>query len=236
MLALNKIAIQRTFNIVGGFVDYFQKPQWTKIKPFNGQVRRRQIFDALTGLNFVAIIETGTHLGATTQYFAETRLPVFTVEGHPRRYGFVKARFFRFRNVSLRRGDSRNQLRKILHELGPEKRDQPLFFYLDAHWGEDLPLAGELRIILESCAQPTIMIDDFQVMDDPGYGFDAYGENKNLVRAYIEPFIVRNNLCLFYPAAPSSDETGAKRGCVVLAREEAKERFSLLPQLRLAPA
>ena len=78
------------------------------------------------------------------------------------------------------------------------------------------------------------MIDDFQVADDPGYGFDDYGEGKALIRAYLEPFMVRDKLSLFYPAAPSSEETGFKRGSVVLARQAAEKHLMSLPQLRLA--
>jgi hypothetical protein len=199
----------------------------------NGQACRRQIFEALTQLNFAAIIETGTHVGTTTEYFAETGLPVISIEGNPRRYGFAKARLRRFRNVSLRLGDSRPHLSRIVAGLGADNREKPLFFYLDAHWKHGLPLAGELEIILESCAQPTIMIDDFEVADDPGYGFDDYGEGKALVRDYIEPFIVRHNLSLFYPAASSSQETGRKRGSVVLVRATAKEQLAAFPQLRI---
>ncbi len=237
MLALNNKSIKQTLNICGGFIDYFRDPaRGTKWSPFNGQARRRQIFDALTGLKFTAIIETGTYLGTTTQHFAETGLPVFSVEGNARRFGFVKARFLRYRNVSIRLGDTRSQLRNILAELGADRRNEPLFFYLDAHWKMDLPLADELDLVLKSCAQPTIMIDDFEVADDPGYGFDDYGKDKALVREYIEPFIVRNKLSVFYPAAPSSEETGFKRGCVVLAKEAAKDQLALLPQLRLSPS
>jgi hypothetical protein len=235
MLALNRQSLKRAINIVGGFIDYVRDPaagsKWT---PFNGQARRREIFDALTALNFAAIIETGTYLGTTTQCFAETGLPVFSVEGHPRRYGFVKARFLRFRNVSLRLGDTRLQLRKILTELSAESRNKPLFFYLDAHWKKDLPLGDELRIVLESCAQPTIMIDDFEVADDPGYGFDNYGEGKALAGEYIEPFIARHGLSAFYPAASSSEETGFKRGSIVLVKEATKGQLASMAQLRLA--
>jgi hypothetical protein len=236
MPGINRNSLKRCLNIAGGFLDYVRDPTpGSKWSPFNGQTRRRQIFEALARQDFAAIIETGTYLGTTTQHFAETGLPVFSIEGHARRYGFVKARFFRFRNVSLRLGDTRSQLRKILLELGPEIRQKPLFFYLDAHWKKDLPLGDELDIVLQSCAQPVIMIDDFEVADDPGYGFDDYGEGRALVRTYVEPFMDRYKLSLFYPAAPSADETGYKRGCAVLVREGAKERTMQLSQLRLAP-
>ncbi|HET7085336.1 MAG TPA: hypothetical protein VFI23_11235 [Rhizomicrobium sp.] len=226
--------MNRTFNVAAGFVDYARGPgRWAKLTPFNGQACRRQIFEALRQLNFAAIIETGTHVGTTAEYFAQTGLPVFSVEGNPRRYGFAKARLRRFKNLSLRLGDSRLQLHNILTGLGADNLQKPLFFYLDAHWKHGLPLAGELEIILALCAQPTIMIDDFQVADDPGYGFDDYGEGKVLARDYIEPFIVQNGLALFYPAASSADETGRKRGSVVLAMAGAKERVASFPQLRL---
>jgi hypothetical protein len=237
MFGLNRNSTKRAFNIVGGFIDYIRdSSRGRKWSPFNGQAKRRQIFDALSAQHFAAIVETGTYLGTTTQYFAETGLPVFSVEGHARRYGFVKARFLRFRNVSLSLGDTRSQLRKILVKLGPEICRKPIFFYLDAHWKKDLPLAGELDIVLQFCAQPTIMIDDFEVADDAGYGFDNYGPGQALIREYIEPFIIRDKLSLFYPSARSSEETGFKRGCVVLARQSAQEGLARLPQLRLAPA
>jgi hypothetical protein len=237
MFVLNKQSAKRFISIAGGVMDYVRDPgAGTKWTAFNGQARRREIFEALAGLDFAAIIETGTYLGTTTQCFAETGLPVFSIEGHARRYGFVKARFLRFRNVSLRLGDTRLQLRKILAELKADDLEKPLFFYLDAHWKRDLPLGDELRMVLESCAQPTIMIDDFEVSGDPGYGFDNYGEGKALTRQYIEPMVSQHRLSAFYPAASSAEETGLKRGCVVLAKEATRERLALLPQLRLASA
>jgi hypothetical protein len=235
MLGFSGKSITRTLNIVGGYIDYIRdSTSRRKWSPFNGQIRRRDIFDALRAQNFAAIIETGAHLGTTTQYFGETSLPVFSLEGNPRRYGFAKARLLRFRNVSLRLGDTRSQLPGILAELGPEICHRPIFFYLDAHWKNDLPLADELAIVLRSCAQPIIMIDDFEVAGDPGYGFDDYGEDKALVRAYIEPFLDSDRLSLFYPSAPSSEETGFRRGCVVLTRQSAADKLASLPQLRLA--
>jgi hypothetical protein len=78
------------------------------------------------------------------------------------------------------------------------------------------------------------MIDDFEVPDDRGYRFDRYGEGKSLIRSYIEPFISRDNLSLFYPAAPSADESGAKRGCAILVRADKREKMMAIAQLRLA--
>ena len=49
------------------------------------------------------------------------------------------------------------------------------FFYLDAHWRDALPLREELRIIATQHACAVVMVDDFKVEDDSGYGFDIYG-------------------------------------------------------------
>ena len=59
-----------------------------------------------------------------------------------------------------------------------------VFFYLDAHWEDDLPLLEEIEVIFSHRDRATIMIDDFCV---PGtdYGFDDYGAGKTLNLAYL---------------------------------------------------
>lgn len=188
--------------------------------PFNGQTHRRAIFDALVvGRKPAAILETGTFRGTTTEYFAAKGLPVRTVEGNPRFYGFAKSRLRRFRNVVVALGDSRRLLRHWL--AGPDApfKDQTVFAYLDAHWNADLPLAEELDIIFRNCPQAIVMIDDFAVEDDRDYGFDSYGPNSALVRSYIEPAMSEFRLALFYPSKPGAEETGRRRGCAVLVNE-----------------
>ena len=166
-----------------------------------------------------AIIETGTFRGTTTEYMAETGLPLYSVEGLARNYGFSRARLWRKRNVHLYHGDSREVLRRLfagkLRNLG----DHTVFAYLDAHWNADLPLREELEIIFDHCPAAVVMIDDFQVPDDPGYQYDDYGSGKSLSPVYIEPVLSAYDLEAYYPAIRSSEETGAKRGCVVLGNE-----------------
>ena len=94
-----------------------------------------------------------------------------------------------------------------------------MLFYLDAHWNADLPLAEELEIIFARCSQAVVMIDDFQVADEPAYGFDDYGPANGLTLDYIAPALRKFNLFPFYPAIPASEETGSRRGCIVLAGE-----------------
>jgi hypothetical protein len=182
--------------------------------PFNGQRSRQELFHSLVE-KFTpdVILETGTYRGTTTELLAATGLPVFSVESNLRYYGFAKARFSRKRNVHVLRGDSRAALRMLFD--GP--RNHRPFVYLDAHW-YDLPLAEELEIIFGVCPNAIVMIDDFKVPFDDGYGYDDYGF-KSLTAELIEPIVAAHRLQVFYPSTPSVQETGWRRGCVVITSQ-----------------
>jgi len=110
-----------------------------------------------------------------------------------------------------------------------------LFFYLDAHWNEDLPLAEEIGIVFSRCPSAVVMIDDFRVPFDPGYGYDDYGPGKALVSGYIRLAVLAHQLQAFYPSTPSAAEGGARRGCIVLAKEACHGTIlASMPLLRLA--
>jgi hypothetical protein len=186
--------------------------------PFNGQRFRLALFWALIRqLKPAAIVETGTYLGTTTELMAETGLPVFTVEAHPRSYGFAWARLRRQRNVTLLHADSRAALRSLFD--GPLRgfADRTLFFYLDAHWNDDLPLAEEIDIIFTHCPAAVVMVDDFRVPWDADYSYDDYGPEKALTDTYISSAVVTLGLCAHYPSTPARIESGHRRGCVVLS-------------------
>jgi hypothetical protein len=69
------------------------------------------------------------------------------------------------------------------------------------------------------------MIDDFRVPFDQGYGYDDYGDAKAFTAAYIRPAVCSFQLRTFYPSTPSAEETGARRGCVVLVKEGSLARI-----------
>ena len=100
--------------------------------------------------------------------------------------------------------------------LGWVKRET-LFVYLDAHWNDNLPLDEELDIVFQNCPTAVVIIE-VQVADDPGYAYDDYGPGKALTLSYIAPTILKLGLRIFYPSTPSSEEGGARRGCVVLVK------------------
>lgn len=196
--------------------------------PMNGQgTRCRMVAQIIAAHAPCAIVETGAYLGTTTEWFASFQRPVFSSEANGVNHGFASARLKRFRHVSIRRGDSRAFLRTLdWTDLNAQAR--PVLFYLDAHWHEDLPLAEELEIIFTLCAQPIVVIDDFKVPDDEGYGFDDYGPGKALIWDYVAPIIARHGARAAYPSTLSAEETGARRGCIVLARGGAPVRNHLL--------
>lgn len=190
--------------------------------PFNGQPLRRELFMAL--LDRVApdaIVETGTYLGTTTEFMADTGLPIFTIEAHPRYYGFARARLWRRRNIRLLHGDSRAVLCELFEKSQSGLSGRTVLCYLDAHWNDDLPLAEELDIIFARCPAAIVMVDDFEVPFDSGYGYDDYGTGKALNFAYIASTVSTHRLQAFYPSIPSIYEGGMCRGCVVLAKREA---------------
>ena len=200
---------------------------------FNGQVQRKRIFaDLISAISFDTIVETGTWLGNTTGYMAEqSRRPVYSCEVNRRFHALAKLRLADLKGIHLEPGDSRKLLQKLAAsgEVGQKR----VFFYLDAHWYDDLPLAEEIEIIATRWSGYVIMIDDFKVPDDPGYTYDDYGNGKTLELGLIQAAISKHNLSVFYPAAPASEETGARRGCVVLApKGELAEKLAQVKSLR----
>src|SRR3954469_18154950 len=168
--------IERLPPRLAGLLDYLgPPPQDTRWGPLNGQRGRHQIImDLLGALPFAAIVETGTYLGNTTDYFAQIpNLPILSVEAVPRWFHYARLRLRRFRNVTVSLGDSRQFLRTLAADRDFPK--ESVFFYLDAHWFEDVPLADEIGIIARGWAKAVIVIDDFEVPGDPGYGFAASG-------------------------------------------------------------
>jgi len=185
----------------------------------NGQLHRKRIFrDLVNACAFEAIVETGTFKGDSAAYMAQTaNLPVYTSEVNARFSLLARVRLRSVPEVNFFVGDSRKFLRLLPIIL--KDRSKRLFFYLDAHWYDDLPLEGELDIIARDWEQFVIMIDDFQVPGDEGYGYDSYSDDQTLTFGRFANVFRRHCLIPFFPTLPSGEETGIKRGCVVLARE-----------------
>ena len=158
----------------------------------------------------------GTFRGSTTTFFADTQLPIYSIEINQRYFGYSKMRVKKFNNIKLFNDNSVNFLRNISKtDLFPKSN---IFFYLDSHGsGDNLPLQEEVELIFENFIRPIVMIDDFEV---PGtnYGFDnRLGHKLNL--NFLNSSISKYNLDVFFPSINSEEETGSKRGMVLLCND-----------------
>ena len=198
--------------------------------PMNGQAGRLRICrDILTTLSPTAIVETGTFRGTTTEFFAQFAIPVYSVEAEPRFHYFAACRFSETNRVHLTLGDSRSFLSRLAADPTVPKNN--VFFYLDAHWNADLPLAQEITTIFANWQQAVIMVDDYEVPGD-SYAYDDYGPGAALNAEYLDR-LNRTDMHRFYPSLRAAEETGAKRGCVVLCNDvQVRERLARLPSLR----
>ena len=185
---------------------------------------------------FDAVVETGTFRAGSTKFFASefNLVPVYSVERNEVFYEYAKLVMRRFASTThLSLGDSRVFLRRLAAD--PSLTNKLMFFYLDAHWDDDLPLREEVSIIRSAWEGAVVMIDDFRVPDDDGYTFDDYGPSKRLDLSLLQPL---NSLRVevFFPRMPSSEETGGRRGCVVLADPKSAENCTMHSLRRFASA
>jgi hypothetical protein len=217
-----------------GLVEY-RSNNYRKFSPWgfamNGQTSRleasRQI---IYGLNIERIVETGTYRATTTEWFSQFGLPVETVEVNDRYFAFSRARLARFPNTKIIHNTSVSFLEDRIAANSVPK-DAAQLFYLDSHWNNYLPLRDELQLIFASYPKSVVLIDDFMVADDAGYSYDNYGPGKTLNLDYVDNCELPP-VSVFYPATPSCQETGMRRGWVVLTAnkvfEQKLEEISLL--------
>jgi len=226
------------FQRVIGLADYYSRSKG-KFYPWgfamNGMTSRleatRQIIHALA---IERIVETGTFRGTTAEWFAQFGLPFETVELAERYWTFSRARLAKFTNAKIYLQSSVPFLKERI-ALGSVEKDARQFFYLDSHWENHLPLREELELIFKHYTNAVVLIDDFKVEDDAGYGFDHYAPDKELTLAYVRNSELPKLSC-FYPTTRSKEETGAKRGWVVLtANPGMAEQLRTISLLREYP-
>lgn len=200
--------------------------------PFNGQRQRTAAVEAIfAAVPFTAVVETGTFRALTTLFLREiTDAPIATCEINPGYHEYAAKRLRGKPNVTQLLGHSPEALARIAAD--PEWTSGPTFFYLDAHWHDDLPLVDELRVIKPAWRDFVALVDDFKVDPDDGYAYDDYGPGKSLDLSLLDrPDF--GDLRVFWPAAPSTSESGLRQGYVVLATQGAMgDALAALPELR----
>lgn len=192
---------------------------------FNGQAKRRLIYDAIDRLQQPSlIVECGAGRGETTEVLAMRGVSVVSIESQQRSYGFAAARFRRRSNVSVHLGGSRQSLRELLWESGPAGHPGRLFAYLHEDGFADLSLGDEIDTLFSWDSDAIVMVDNFRVPDDAGY---VYSNHPGAVRdkENVAPFVRRLGLVGLYPTSPSSHECGARRGCTILTTNRWKAKL-----------
>ena len=182
---------------------------------FNGQSKRQEIFgELLAKSNFELIVETGTNIGETSAYMAETSgLTVFTCDIDSGRLNKAKDRFSKANfGIKFYELDSRALLKEVAQSMSNKR----VFFYLDAHGRRDLPLIGEMETIINTWKNFIICIDDFEIPNDNGYKYDGFSEGPIGVKL-ISPVLEKHNLLLFFPTIKSNEENGCKCGSAWVA-------------------
>ena len=198
----HRLPTQLTFGITG---------------PFNGQRQRQAAVAAIfRAIRFETVIETGTYRALTTMHLRRiSSARIATIEVNPRYFEYSRRRLARFERVSQFLGHSPVVLDRLRQDV--EWQAEPAFFYLDAHWLDDLPLVDELHVVRQGWRAFAALIDDFRVDGDGGYYYDDYGAGKTLALPLIAAVPELADLRVFWPAAPARLETGARRGWVVVA-------------------
>lgn len=215
------ISVRRRIARLQGLLEYHLRPRLALgFGTLNGQVIRRRIVERLIrDLEIVRIVEAGSFRGTTTEYFGSFGLPVLGIEINPRFHAFSRRRLRHLGHVEVHLGDAPRVLAALADEgvFGVGRT----FFYLDDHWLDELPLLDDLRVIFGRVPGHVVLVDDFRVPGDDGYGFDRYAGGRELCLDYLLGGDLPARPQVFFPRAPSAAESGRRRGSVVLTTEAA---------------
>lgn len=186
--------------------------------PFNGQEHRQAILESvIRSYPFDLVIETGTYRGTTTEHLRElTNAPIITIEVSKRYYEYARKRLSEVPDTRVIHGDSPTEIRRVASSPEHDRRAK-VFAYLDAHSDNSLPARWEVLELLSGWDSVCVVIDDFKVPGSPGYAYDDYGPGLALDTALLSGLPLAG-VSLFFPRIPSEEETGYRRGWVVLGR------------------
>jgi len=183
--------------------------------PFNGNPDFGDICtDYIRGFGVNTVIETGTYLGRTTEFFAKCPgiITTHSIESNLEYFekaqtNLMAAGTTNSATLTLHHGDSAVILPDILTQNIPPTASPRILFYLDAHWERACPLLAELGAIAASGISRDnclIIIDDFRIPHRPDIPFDVFGGRPldiNYVREALTA-VFPNNLHYEYYAPP----------------------------------
>ena len=189
----------------------FQDSDWVVPAdgPFGNIDKKRQeiIQNIITDFKPKLIVETGTLIGNTTEFFAQFSFAkVVSYEVSKFFFLIARNRLFKYKNCELILKDSSEGI------LSNTNFSEKTFFYLDAHaYDFKLPLKNELNHI-KNFDNFVILIDDFKVETNTDWKFDSYdGFELSLDNLDID----LNNLNIYFPNYDISLD-GRQKGFVII--------------------
>jgi hypothetical protein len=146
------------------------------------------------------MVETGTFMGETVEYFKTKFEYLISVELSEELAERASKKFINDKNVRIIQGDSSIVLLPLLKEL-----NGPVLFWLDGHYsseffygGEfittakgkiDTPVDAELEIILQVSVKPVILIDDARLFNGKNH-YPTLNAIKKKVKSVSNDFSV----------------------------------------------
>jgi len=180
--------------------------------PFGNIDKKRQeiVQNIITDFKPKLIVETGTLIGNTTEFFAQFSFAkVVSYEVSKFFFLIARNRLFKYSNCDLILKDSTEGI------LDNTNFSEKTLFYLDAHgYDFNLPLESELDHI-KNFDNFVILIDDFKVENNNEWKFDSYdGFELSLDNLNID----FDNLNIYFPNYDSSLD-GRQKGFVIITNE-----------------
>ena len=176
--------------------------------PFNGQkIRKKMIDEIFLKLKPNMIVETGTYLGNTLDYFLTFNIPTYSIEMNEKFYYIAKSRFLENKNLNLVLGDSASFLKEL------KNYEDTILVYLDAHWYSKLPLNEELEAI-SKFTNAIVLIDDFKVPGKNNWKYDSYNNTNLTIDSVDIPTVYKS----FFPNYTPLEDGGLGTGCMLLAK------------------
>ena len=156
------------------------------------EVKRETLSSYQKKFGLKTLVETGTFMGDTVEYFKQSFDWVFSIELAEDLARNAMKRFEHDKNVTIIQGDSGVVLKEIV-----SNSKQPILFWLDGHYSSeffmgdvfiktartdvDTPIVEELRTILASKLEHVILIDDARLFSGLG-DYPSIGKVRRLVR------------------------------------------------------
>jgi hypothetical protein len=169
-------------------------------------------------LQVTTFIETGTYQGGSLNIAAEIFSECHSIELSQELYEDAKRQFVGRTNIKLYQGESAT----TLHAASEQFAEQPVVFWLDAHWcvgentaGQDSqsPLRDELRAIRRLHPQSVVLIDDARLYLCPPpepHRFTDWPDFHDIIillqsLSHQHRLMILNDVIIFYPESIQAD-------------------------------